>query len=148
MWTTFHNSPISFHAQGIQYGLWHLGFIMNLEPRSLCTLLSSCWGALDRDNIFLDWASGLNSALPFILYLWIRIHGPKWIRINITADNVLFYYLKWVSLPFEKMRILEGEGELQLGVQQPSARQRDLVRSEHRSGWSQNRVVSMKFPAL
>ena len=25
---------------------------------------------------------------PFILYLWIRIHGPKWMRIHITGFMV------------------------------------------------------------
>ena len=48
----------------------------------------------------------LNSALPFILsvilYLWIRIHGPKWIRIRPDPDphHCLKYWPRSVCVFF------------------------------------------------
>ena len=38
----------------------------------------------------------LNSAFPFILYLWIRIHGPKWMRIRHH-----WLYLWWCAKAFK-----------------------------------------------
>ena len=39
----------------------------------------------------------LNSAFPFILYLWIWIHGPKWMQIQIHT-TVYMYTVYYDSL--------------------------------------------------
>ena len=49
----------------------------------------------------------INSTYPFILYLWIRIHGPKWIRIRIQITAKILYFCEkiWVFDDMEENMI-------------------------------------------
>ena len=79
-----------------------------LTPYRLATFLGQTW-KIEYPTKRTPERCWLNSAFPFILYLWIRIriHGPKWIRIQPDPDphpwnidtQFLEFFQGWGSNP-------------------------------------------------